>query len=90
MMNGESVVPNFLKVRKEKDCIIVNNSELEIFFLNRSAAVLFAILVKERNRMKAFKIYKEIFRGKVNDEELLKDFNKCLEYFIEKRIFLLN
>ena len=90
MINSESVVTNFLKLRKEKDCIIVNNSELEIFFLNRSDAVLFAILVKERNRMKAFKIYKEIFRGKVNDEELLKDFNKCLEYFIEKRIFLLN
>lgn len=89
-MNSEHIVPNFLKVRKEKDCVIVNNSELEIFFLNKSAAVLFAILVKQRDRTKALKIYTDIFKGKANDEDLLKDFNTSLEYFIEKKIFLLD
>lgn len=86
-LNQYILKENYLKIRKEKECLIVSNQYLDIFFLNNTSAIIFILLINANSVFDAFQKYKLIYSD-INEENLLSDFKMCVQDFIDNKIFI--
>ena len=79
---------SYLKMRKEEECLIINNMELEIFFLNRSSAIIFMLILDSNTVESALVKYECLYKDKISKDILIIDFEECIKDLLHKKLFI--